>query len=150
MFWSCLQMICAVRNGGLGCHRFVLNGSLRCGLVSMFFDLLLPGYEFICEVSSVVLFCFATVPQTVPSWTPADRYLVTSALGRDPPDTDKICSIVLRDSSPLHNQEYAWPDRPGPGDTSSWREPQGFARPRAANQHRHKSRKVSPLSGFGC
>jgi len=35
--------------------------------------------------------------------------LDASALGRDPPDTDKICSIVLRDSSPLHNQNYAWP-----------------------------------------
>ena len=34
-------------------------------------------------------FLNATVPQPVPSWTPADRY-VKSALGRDPPDTDKI------------------------------------------------------------
>jgi hypothetical protein len=32
---------------------------------------------------------------------------ITPALGRDPPDTDKICSIVLRDSTPLHNREYA-------------------------------------------
>ncbi len=37
----------------------------------------------------------ATVPLPVPSWTPADHQ-GTSALGQHSPDTDLICSIVLR------------------------------------------------------
>lgn len=113
----------------------------------MLFNLLLPGYDFICEVSSVVLFCFATVPQTVPSWTPADRYFVASALGRAPPDTDKICSIVLRDSAPLHNQDFAWPEDQVKGTRRAGWEPQGFAHRKAANQHRHKSRFVFSVMG---
>jgi hypothetical protein len=44
----------------------------------------------------------------------------TSALGRDSPDTDKIYSIVLRDSKPLHNRFLAWPQWPGQRDISSW------------------------------
>jgi hypothetical protein len=54
--------------------------------------------------------------------------LITSALGRDSPDTDKICPIVLRDSSPLHNQDYAWPTGQVKGTRRAGREPQGFAR----------------------
>ena len=72
---------------------------------------------------------------------------VTSALGRDSPDTDKICSIVLRDSSPLHNQEHAWPNGQVKGTPRAGREPQGFARREAANQHRHKSRLVFSVMG---
>jgi len=53
-----------------------------------------------------------------------------SALGRCAPDTDEICSTVPRDSSPLYNQEHAWPSRPGPGDTSSWRGAAGIHTPK--------------------
>jgi hypothetical protein len=67
---------------------------------------------------------------------------ITSALGRDPPDTDKISSIVLRDSSPLHNREYAWPEGQVQGTHRAGTEPQGSARQDAADQHRHKSRSV--------
>ena len=56
--------------------------------------------------------------------------LDASALGRDPPDTDKICSIVLRDSLSLHNQGNAWPIRPGQGESSSWHGAAGIQPPR--------------------
>ena len=71
----------------------------------------------------------------------------TSALGRDPPDTDNICSIVLRDSAPLYNQEHAWPEDQVKGTRRAGREPQGFAHREAANQHRHKSRSVFSVIG---
>ena len=73
---------------------------------------------------------------------------ITSALGRDSPDTDKIYSIVLRDSSPLHNQ--VTPGREGQvkGTHRAGAEPQGFARQKAANQHRHKVKVFSKLLGF--
>jgi hypothetical protein len=56
----------------------------------------------------------------------------TSALGRDSPDTDKISSIVLRDSSSLHNREHAWPKDQVKGTHRAGREPQGFAHLKAS------------------
>ena len=73
---------------------------------------------------------------------------VASALGRDPPDTDKIFSIVLRDSSPLHNRDSAWAKDQVKGTHRAGVEPQGFAHHKAANQHRHKSRSAFSVMGL--
>ena len=58
---------------------------------------------------------------------------------RDSPDTDKIfrssCGTPRRS-----NREHAWPIGQVEGTHRAGREPQGFARPKAANRHRHKSR----------
>jgi len=89
----------------------------------------------------------ATVPQPVPSWTPADRRFRPRS-GASSPDTDKIFAIVLRDSKPLHNQFHAWPQGPGPGNASSWLTSRRDSPPRrAANQHGHKSRWISSRHG---
>ena len=69
------------------CYLAVLN--------QWFFDLL-PCYEFFREVCSVVLFYMR--PCLNPSLRGRPRTVITSALGRNWPDTDKIYSIVLRDS----------------------------------------------------
>jgi hypothetical protein len=96
---------------------FVLRSSLR-GLF---------GRSFLC----------ATVPLSVPSWTPADC-LFTSALGCNSPDTDKIYSIVLRYSSPLIIGSHAWPISQVKGTHRAGREPQGFARAKGGESTRHK------------
>ena len=66
---------------------------------------------------------------------------ITSALGRNSPDTDKIfrssCGTPRRS-----NQEHAGPCGQVKGTRRAGAEPQGFARQKAANQHRHKSRSV--------
>jgi hypothetical protein len=61
------------------CERLRLVAVLRCSLRGLF------GRSFLD----------ATVPQPVPSWTPADC-LTCPRSDASAPDTDKICSIVLR------------------------------------------------------
>ena len=61
--WECLCFCCICRRSAQSVrtdfwafgHTFVLNCSLRCCSLSMFFDLF-PCYDFVCEVCSVVLF----------------------------------------------------------------------------------------------
>jgi hypothetical protein len=93
-------------------------------------------------------FLGATVPQPVPSWTPADRELRprSDAIA---PDTDKIDSIVLRDSSPLHNQEYAWPKDQVQGTHRAGEKPQGFARRSGESTPSHGRRSISPVVLMG-
>ena len=109
-------------------HSSVLSLGSLCGCS------LLRVLRLVCVLRSSLRglfgrsFLHATVPLPVPSWTPADSGTRPRS-GNRTPDTDKICSIVLRDSSPLHNQDYAWPQRPGQGDTSSWQGAAGIRSP---------------------
>ena len=119
----------------LGRTLVVFNCSFRFRSLSMFFDWFLC-YDFICGVCSVVL--FNVRPCLYPSLRGRPR-TVSSVRARtqSASDTDKIYSIVLRDSKPLYNQQNAWPFCQVQGTHRADREPQGFARPQAANQHRH-------------
>ena len=67
-----VQTIYAVRSSETFEHRFVLDCSLRCLSLQSFFDSF-PCYDLLLRGLFGRSFQHATVPQPVPSWTPADR-----------------------------------------------------------------------------
>jgi len=91
-------------------------------------------------------FQHATVPLPVPSWTPADR------LKRPRPGAIRptpIKSIRSSCGTPSRSIIVFTPGRDGQvkGTSRAGREPQGFARRKAANQHRHISRSFVSVMG---
>ena len=121
--------ICAVRRSGLfwpsvlrrcltACFAAVrYRCASTCSSVTIFF----------CEVCSVVLFQMR--PCLYPSLRGRPRTVKYVRARANPPDTDKIYSIVLRDSQPLHNR--VTPGRMGQvnGKSRAGMEPQGIRSP---------------------
>jgi hypothetical protein len=108
-------------------ERFVEScaGSVGRGCVTIFFLRGLFGRSCL----------FATVPQPVPSWDPADCDSVRARAMT--PDTDKIYTIVLRDSKPLQSGSRlaAMARSRGHLELAGSRRD---LRAKAANRHRHK------------
>ena len=137
MFWLCLQTICAVRQNGLFGPRAYVRVEL--------FALLLFAVNVLRLVRVLRLllrglfgrsFQHATVPLPVPSWTPADRKVrPRSGAIRPTP----IKSIRSSCGTPSRSIIRITPGRNGQvkGTHRAGREPQVFARRKAANQHRH-------------
>ena len=92
-------------------------------------------------------FQHATVPPPVPSWTPADHRLRPRSGAKRP---TLIKSIRSSCGTPSRSIIVFTPGRDGQvnGTSRAGREPQGFARREAANQHRHKSRLVFSFMGL--
>ena len=129
------------RDRCLAAGRFVVVSYCRLRLVTVL-RLRLRG---LCGRS----FQHATVPQPVPSWTPADRWTRPRS-GARAPDTDEISSTVLRDSSPLYNQEHAWLKDQVQGTRRAGVEPQGFARPSGESTPSQKSIWFLPSCHLRC
>ena len=127
VFLLCLQRICAVRQDGLFGYALVCNCSLCCCCRYRFVSTRSRVTIFIREVCSVVLFKMR--PCLYPSLRGLPRTVRYVRARANSPDTDKIYSIVLRDSNPLHNQDYAWRQWSGQGDTSSWQGAEGIRAP---------------------
>jgi hypothetical protein len=136
-------------SSGLVGHRFSFGRSCR-GCLFLLVDScvdLLPCYDLRLRGLFGRSFLCATVPLPVPSWTPADSGLrPRSGLFRPTP----IKSMRSSRGTPRRSTISFTPGRNGQvhGTHRAGGGPQGFARRQAANQHRHKGRKVSPFSGL--
>ncbi len=109
---------------------------------------LVPCYDLLCEVCSVVLFCMR--PCLNPSLRGRPR-TVGRVRARAPERPTPIKSLRSSCGTPSRSIIRITPGRNGQvkGTHRAGREPQGFARRQAANQHRHNSRIVSPFSALG-
>jgi hypothetical protein len=138
--WECLHVRCICRRSPSSIDTDFLPLNRAGFFASLFF------VRNVLRLSTVLRlllrglfgrsFQHAAVPLPVPSWTPADRKLCPRSGAIRPTPIKSIRSPCGTPSRSIISRTPGG-NRQVKGTHRADREPQGFARPQAANQHRH-------------